>query len=144
MPGWPSTSGSEVIYAQDVDSESRAAAGLLEALSRASEIFAELHHPFARSRPFSYYVPPSGARIGTVFTLPDGREVSFTVSIASSADAWHVEGEASVEDEVLIGLPRKSTPDVRAGLAVLDGYVSEVAAPSIRLLDGLLDGITGL
>ncbi|MFI6321285.1 hypothetical protein ACIBG8_27365 [Nonomuraea sp. NPDC050556] len=127
-----------------MDSESRAAAGLLEALSRASEIFAELHHPFARSRPFSYYVPPSGARIGTVFTLPDGREVSFTVSISTSADAWHVEGEASVEDEVLIELPRKSTPDVRAGLAVLDAYVGEVAAPSIRLLDGLLDGITGL
>lgn len=133
-----------MIYAQAVDSESRAAARLLEALSRAAEIFAELHHPYVRSASFSYPVPPAGARIGTVFTLPDGREVSFMVSIAAIGDAWQVEGEAMVEDEVLIGLPRKSAPDVHGGLAVLDGYVGEVAAPAVRLVDGLLEEITEL
>lgn len=124
-----------------MDSESRAAAGLLEALSRAAEIFAELHHPYVRSETFSYPIPPAGTRTGIVFTLPDGREVVFAVTVLAAPDAFHVEGEAIVEDQVLIALPRKSAPDIRGGLAVLDDYVAELAAPAVRLVDGLLEEI---
>lgn len=124
-----------------MDSESLAAAGLLAALSRASEILAELHHPFVRSEHFSYFFPPAGARVGATFTLPDGREVRFEVSIAAASTAFHVEGSITVEDETLLELPRKSVPDIHDALAELDEYVGEVAAPAARLIDQLLDEV---
>jgi hypothetical protein len=131
----------ELIYPRGVDSESLAAAGLLAALSRAAEILAELHHPFARTEPFSYFFPPAGVRTGTVFTLPDGREVSFTVSIEAADGMFHVDGVVSVEGGLLLDLPRKSTPHIHDGLAILDDYAGEVAAPAARLIDRLLDEI---
>ncbi|WP_336209685.1 hypothetical protein [Nonomuraea sp. LPB2021202275-12-8] len=124
-----------------MDSESLAAAALLAALSRATGILAELRHPFARSRSFSFFVPPAGARTGAAFVLPDGREVRFEVSIAVSGDAFHVEGSITAEDEVLLELPRKSTSGIHDGLAVVEEYAAEVAQPAGRLLDQLLDGI---
>ncbi|NRQ32537.1 hypothetical protein HII36_11900 [Nonomuraea sp. NN258] len=124
-----------------MDSESLAAAGLLAALSRASGILAELRHPFVRSAPFSYFVPPAGARTGNLFTLPDGREVLFAVSIAAADGAFHVEGAVTAEDEVLLALPRKSVPTIRAGVSVLDDYAAELAAPAGRFIDQLLDEI---
>jgi hypothetical protein len=124
-----------------VDSESSAAAGLLAALSRAAEILAELHHPFVRSQPFSYFFPPAGVRIGTAFTLPDGRELSFAVSIAADDGEFHVDGVVSVEGDVLLGLPRKTTPSIHDGIAVLDDYAGEVAAPAGQLIDQQLDNI---
>ncbi|MEV4015462.1 hypothetical protein AB0J35_33665 [Nonomuraea angiospora] len=124
-----------------MDSESLAAAGLLEALSRASGMLAELHHPFVRSEPFSYFLPPAGARVGTGLTLPDGREVRFEVSIAVSAGAFHIEGSITAEDETLFELPRKSVPDLHDALAVLDDYAGEVVAPAGRLIDQQLDEI---
>jgi hypothetical protein len=124
-----------------VDSESLAAAGLLAALSRASEILAELRHPFARSEQFSYFFPPAGARVGAAFILPDGRELRFEVSIAVTTAAFQVEGSITAEDDTLLELPRKSLPSIHDGLAVLDDYVGEVAAPAARLIDQLLDEI---
>ncbi|TDE20481.1 hypothetical protein E1295_47160 [Nonomuraea mesophila] len=124
-----------------MDSESLAAAGLLAALGRASEILAELHHPFVRSERFSYFFPPAGARTGTTFTLPDGREMRFEVSIAAADGAFHVTGEITAEGESLLDLPRKSVPGLGDALAVLDDYAGEVAAPAGRLIDQLLDGI---
>ncbi|MEV0623186.1 hypothetical protein AB0I81_58415 [Nonomuraea sp. NPDC050404] len=124
-----------------MDSESLAAAGLLAALSRAAGVLAELHHPFVRSAPFSYFVPPAGARVGTVFTLPDGREVCFAVSIAAAGGLFQVEGSVTAEDEVLLGLPRESMPGIHDGLQVLDDYAGEVAAAAGRLIDQLLDAI---
>jgi hypothetical protein len=124
-----------------MDGESLAAAGLLEALSRASETLAELHHPFVRSERFSYFLPPAGARVGATFTLPDGREVRFEVSITVADGAFQVDGAVTAEDETLLQLPRKSVPGIHDGLAVLDDYAGEVAAPAARLLDGLLDEI---
>lgn len=124
-----------------MDSESLAAAGLLETLSRASATLADLHHPFARSEPFSYFLPPAGARVGADLTLPDGRVVRFEVSIAASRDAFHVEGSITAEAETLLELPRKSVPDIRDGLAVLDDYAAEVIAPALRLIDQQLDEI---
>ncbi|MEV0596366.1 hypothetical protein [Nonomuraea cavernae] len=124
-----------------MDSESLAAAGLLAALSRAAGLLAELHHPFVRSEPFSYFVPPAGARTGVAFTLPDGRELCFAVSIAVSEGAFHVDGSVSVEGEMLLELPRKTTPDLRDGLAVFDDYAAEVVAPAGRLIDEQLDSI---
>ncbi|HUR07873.1 MAG TPA: hypothetical protein VM347_35390 [Nonomuraea sp.] len=130
-----------MIYPRGVDSESLAAAGLLAALSRAAEILAELHHPFVRNEPFSYFVPPAGVRIGTAFTLPDGRELSFTVSIAAADGAFHVDGAVSVESDVLLALPRKTTSSIHDGLAVLDDYAAELAAPAGRFIDQQLDEI---
>ncbi|MFI9594618.1 hypothetical protein [Nonomuraea sp. NPDC052265] len=124
-----------------MDSESRAAAGLLAALSRAAEILADLRHPFVRGRPFSCFVPPSGVRTGAALTLPDGREVRFEVSLTASGDAFHVEGGITVEDEPLLELPRRSLPNVHDALTVLDDYAGDVAAPADRMLDGLLDEI---
>ncbi|MEU8244860.1 hypothetical protein [Nonomuraea sp. NPDC048916] len=124
-----------------MDSESLAAAGLLAALSRAAGLLAELDHPFVRSEPFSYFVPPAGARTGTAFTLPDGRELCFTVSIAVFEGAFQVDGSIVVEGEVLLELPRKTTPDIRDGLAVLDDYAAELAAPAGRFIDEQLDNI---
>jgi hypothetical protein len=124
-----------------VDSESLAAAGLLAALSRASEVLAELHHPFMRRESFSYFVPPAGVRIGTTFTLPDGREVRFEVSLTAAAGAFHVEGGITAEADPLLELPRKSLPSVHDALAVLDDYAGDLAAPAARTLDGLLDDI---
>ncbi|MGN9785122.1 hypothetical protein ACTMTF_27075 [Nonomuraea sp. ZG12] len=124
-----------------MDGESAAAAALLAALSRATGILAELRHPFARSRHFSYFFPPAGARTGTAFVLPDGRELSFEVSIAVSGDAFHIDGSVTVEGEVLLELPRRRTSGVHEGLAVLEEYAAEVAQPAGRLLDQLLDEI---
>ncbi|MEV0381948.1 hypothetical protein [Nonomuraea sp. NPDC050643] len=121
-----------------MDSESLAAAGLLAALSRASEILAELHHPFVRSERFSYFLPPAGARVGAAFILPDGREVRFEVSISASGGAFHVKGSVTAEEESLLELPRKSVAGIHDGLAVLDDYAGEVAAPAARLIDQLL------
>ncbi|SEG73801.1 hypothetical protein SAMN05444920_104114 [Nonomuraea solani] len=124
-----------------MDGESLAAAGLLTALSRAAGVLAELHHPFVRSTSFSYFIPPAGARTGTVFTLPDGREVTFAVSIVVAGDVFQVEGEVTAEDEVLLGLPRKIVPGIHDGLAALDDYAGEVAAAAGRLIDQQLDAI---
>ncbi|TYB69583.1 hypothetical protein FXF51_05260 [Nonomuraea sp. PA05] len=124
-----------------MDSESLAAVGLLEALSRASEILAELRHPFLRSEHFSYFFPPAGARVGITFVLPDGREVRFEVSIAASGRAFHVEGGIQAEEEALLELPRKSVPGIEAGLAAFEDYVGEVAAPAQRLIEQLLEEI---
>ncbi|MFC4011034.1 hypothetical protein ACFOY2_27660 [Nonomuraea purpurea] len=124
-----------------MDSESLAAAGLLAALSRASEILAELHHPFVRSERFSYFLPPAGARTGAVFVLPDGREVRFEVSIAASSNAFHVEGAITSEDDALLELPRATVASIEDGLAVLDDYAGEVAAPAARMIDQLLEEI---
>ncbi|HEX4812288.1 MAG TPA: hypothetical protein VFV66_05995 [Nonomuraea sp.] len=124
-----------------MDSASLAAAGLLAALSRASEILAELHHPFVRRECFSSFFPPAGARVGAAFILPDGREVRFEVSIAATSTAFQVEGSITAEGETLLDLPRKSLPGIHDGLAVLDDYVGEVAAPAARLIDQLLDEI---
>ncbi|MGW0808408.1 hypothetical protein [Nonomuraea sp. NPDC002799] len=124
-----------------MDSESLAAAGLLAALSRASEILAELRHPFVRSERFSYFLPPAGARTGSIFMLPDGREVRFEVSITASAGAFHVTGAITAEDDTLLELPRKTVSSIEDGLAVLDDYAGEVAAPAARMIDQLLDEI---
>ncbi|TMR97396.1 hypothetical protein [Nonomuraea basaltis] len=124
-----------------MDSQSLAAAGLLAALSRASGILAELHHPFVRREHFSVFIPPAGARIRTAFTLPDGREVSFEVSIAASADAFHVEGSITAEDEIILALPRKSVLDIHDALVVLDDYAGDLAAPAGRTIDQLLEGL---
>ncbi|TMR09051.1 hypothetical protein ETD86_45195 [Nonomuraea turkmeniaca] len=124
-----------------MDSESLAAAGLLAALSRASEILAGLRHPFVRSELFSYFLPDAGARIGTTVTLPDGREVRFEVSITALPATFLVEGSITVESDALLELPRKSLPSIRDGLAVFDDYVEEVTAPAARLIDQLLDEI---
>ncbi|MBF8191081.1 hypothetical protein ITP53_36310 [Nonomuraea sp. K274] len=124
-----------------MDSASLAAAGLLEGLGRASEIFAELRHPFVRSERFSTFFPPAGARVGVCFILPDGREVRFEVSIAADGGAFHIAGSIFAEDDALLELPRQSVPDIHDGLAVLDDYAGEVAAPAGRLIDGLLDDI---
>ncbi|MFB4272403.1 hypothetical protein [Nonomuraea sp. GTA35] len=125
-----------------MDSESLAAAGLLEALSRASEILAELRHPFVRSEHFSFFFPPAGVRVGTTFMLPDGREVRFEVSIAASGKAFHVEGGIQAEEETLLELPRRSVPDIETGLAAFDDYAGEVAAPAERLIEQLLEELS--
>ncbi|SDI67409.1 hypothetical protein [Nonomuraea jiangxiensis] len=125
-----------------MDSESLAAAGLLAALSRASEILADLHHPFIRSERFSYFLPPAGVRVGTVFMLPDGRELRFEVSIAATGESFHVTGAITTEDEPpLLQLPGKNLANIHDGLAVFDDYAGEVAAPAARIIDRLLDGI---
>ncbi|MEV4108187.1 hypothetical protein [Nonomuraea sp. NPDC049695] len=124
-----------------MDSESLAAAGLLETLGRASEMLAGLHHPFVRAETFSYFLPPAGARVGADLTLPDGRVVRFEVSISASGGAFHVEGAITAEAEQLLELPRKSVPGIHDGLAVLDDYAAEVTAPAGRLIDQLLDEI---
>ncbi|MGN9845693.1 hypothetical protein ACTMTI_46985 [Nonomuraea sp. H19] len=124
-----------------MNSESLAAARLLAALSRASEILAELHHPFVRSRHFSYFIPPAGARTGAVFTLPDGREVRFEVCISTSGDAFHVEGSITAEVETILALPRKSVLGIHDALAVLDDYAGDVAASADRTIDQLLEDL---
>ncbi|WP_113705312.1 hypothetical protein [Nonomuraea lactucae] len=124
-----------------MDSESLAAAGLLAALSRVAEILAELRHPFVRSRSFTYFLPPAGARTGILFTLPDGREVRFAVSVIASGDAFHVDGVAEAEGDVLLDLSRRTTPDIHACLAVLDDYAGELAGEAGRLIEELLDEI---
>lgn len=128
-----------VIYPRGVDSESLAAAGLLAAMSRAAVSLAELHHPFVRSVPFSYFFPPAGARAGTAFTLPDGREVSFTVSIAAADGAFRVDGVASVEGEALLTLSPRTAESIGDGVAVLDDYAAELVSCAARLIDQLLD-----
>ncbi|MET8865538.1 hypothetical protein ABZW11_21580 [Nonomuraea sp. NPDC004580] len=124
-----------------MDGESLTAAGLLAALSRVAGVLAELRHPFVRSAPFSYVVPPAGVRVGTLFTLPDGREVSFEVSIAVVDGGFQVEGGVTAESDVLLGLPVKRLPDIEVALAVLDDYAGDVAAGAGRLIDRLLDAI---
>lgn len=141
-PSWGGWSGGgELNYAFRVDGGSLAAAELLEALSRASEILAELRHPFARSEHFSYFLPSGGARVGTAFVLPDGREVRFEVSIVASGDVFQVEGGITAEHETLLELPRKTVKDVHEGVAALDDYVGEVKAPAGQMLDRLLEEI---
>ncbi|WP_327088065.1 hypothetical protein OIE66_38010 [Nonomuraea sp. NBC_01738] len=124
-----------------MDSESLAVAAMLAALSRAASILADLRHPFVRSLPYSYLVPPAGAAAGTIFTLPDGREVRFGVSLAHADHEFHVDAEVTAEDEPLLTIPRLSTRDALEALAVLDSYTSEVADPMPRLLDDLLDAL---
>ncbi|MFD9944504.1 hypothetical protein ACFWYW_21275 [Nonomuraea sp. NPDC059023] len=124
-----------------MDSESLAAAALLSALSRAAGTLAELRHPFVRSAPFTYLAPPAGAVAGTVFTLPDGREVRFAVSVAVADGAYRVDGEVIAEDEPLVELPRTSVPTLEEALVLLDEYTIEVAGPAVRLLDRLLEDL---
>jgi hypothetical protein len=76
-----------------------------------------------------------------MFTLPDGRELSFSVSIAAVDGAFHVDGAVSVESDVLLALPRKTTSSIHDGLAVLDDYAAELAAPAGRFIDQQLDEI---
>ncbi|MED7928137.1 hypothetical protein SMD20_28030 [Nonomuraea sp. LP-02] len=135
-----------------MDSESLAAAGLLAALSRTVEIFADLRHPFVRHEHISTFFPPAGVRVGIAFVLPDGREVRFEVSVAvggdvedaaadGHGDVFHVEGSITAESETLLDLPRKTLPDVGDALAVLDDYASEVAEAANRTIDRLLEEI---
>jgi hypothetical protein len=124
-----------------VDSASLAAASLLTALTRSAATLAAVGHPFARSTPFSHPAPPAGSAMGTVITLPDGREVRFAVWFGYADDAFHIEGEVVAEDEVLVGLPRTSTPDLGAALAALDHCTVEVTAPAGRILDRLLEDL---
>ncbi|MGI5268581.1 hypothetical protein ACQEUU_05475 [Nonomuraea sp. CA-218870] len=124
-----------------MDGDSLAAADLLAALGRVAGILSALRHPFARSRPFSYVVPPAGVRTGNAFMLPDGREVTFAVLVAASGDGFRVEGGATVEDEPLLSLPAVHAPELRRALALLDEYAAEVAGAAGRLLDGALDEI---
>ncbi|GAA1610154.1 hypothetical protein GCM10009733_002960 [Nonomuraea maheshkhaliensis] len=125
-----------------MDSASLAAAGLLAALGRASEILAELRHPFARSERFTLFLPPAGVRVGTVVILPDGREVRFEVSIVTAGDVFHVDGGIDAEGESLLELPRKSVETIQDGLAVFDDYAGEVTAPAARVIDGLLEELS--
>lgn len=124
-----------------MDSESLAAAGLLAALSRAAVSLAEARHPFVRSRPFTYFFPPAGVRTGTAFVLPDGREVTFAVSVAASGGAFQVEGAVTAEGEPLLALPRRGVPGVGEATALLDDYAAEVAGAVGRVVDRLLDEI---
>ncbi|MEU6793937.1 hypothetical protein ABZ907_19745 [Nonomuraea wenchangensis] len=124
-----------------MDSESLAAAGLLAALSRTVEIFADLRHPFVRHEHISTFFPPAGVRVGIAFVLPDGREVRFEVSVAADGDVFHVEGSITAESETLLDLPRKTLPDVGDALAALDDYAGEVAEAANRTIDRLLEEI---
>ncbi|MEU4572386.1 hypothetical protein [Nonomuraea sp. NPDC023979] len=124
-----------------MDSDSLAAAALLAGLSRASGILAELHHPFVRSAPFAAFLPPAGARTGVMFTLPDGREVTVAVSVAASGGVLQVDGAVTLDGEPLLDLPRRTAVELGDALAVLDEYVADVAQPTGRLLDQLLDEI---
>ncbi|MEU4515626.1 hypothetical protein AB0G05_39550 [Nonomuraea wenchangensis] len=124
-----------------MDSESLAAAGLLAALSRTVEIFADLRHPFVRHEHISTFFPPAGARVGVAFVLPDGREVRFEVSVAAGGDVFHVEGSITAESETLLDLPRKTLPDVEDALAALDDYACDVAEAANRTIDRLLEEI---
>ncbi|WP_219504553.1 hypothetical protein [Nonomuraea ceibae] len=125
-----------------MDSDSLAAAALLAGLSRASGILAELHHPFVRSAPFAAFLPPAGARTGVMFTLPDGREVTVAVSVAASGGGvLQVDGAVTLDGEPLLDLPRRTAVELGDALAVLDEYAADVAQPTGRLLDQLLDEI---
>ncbi|MEU6723109.1 hypothetical protein ABZ917_05270 [Nonomuraea wenchangensis] len=124
-----------------MDSESLAAAGLLAALSRTVEIFADLRHPFVRHEHISTFFPPAGVRVGIAFVLPDGREVRFEVSVAADGDVFQVEGSITAESETLLDLPRKTLPDVGDALAALDDYAGEVAEAANRTIDRLLEEI---
>ncbi|MEU7003426.1 hypothetical protein [Nonomuraea sp. NPDC046570] len=123
-----------------MDSESRAAAGLLAALSRAAARLDELRHPFVRREPFSYFAP-SGATTGVHFVLPDGRTVRFAVSVAVSESAFHISGEALVEERSLVELAGKTTASVHEALELLEDYVEEVVSPGRRLLQSLIEEI---
>ncbi len=112
-------------------------------LNRALELFTELHHPFVRSRAFSHLIPPAGATAGTVFTLPDGREVLFSVAIRQEGNAFAVDATAAVEEKNLLTLPRRSAPDIHSALNLLESYLAEVVDSSRRLVDDLLDEVAG-
>ncbi|MBB6346741.1 hypothetical protein ACWGH8_41835 [Nonomuraea muscovyensis] len=124
-----------------MDGESLAATGLLAALSRAAELLAGLRHPFVRSEPYTYAVPPAGARTGIAFTLPDGRELRLEVSISAEGGAFHVAGAADAEGDVLLGLPHRAIPGIHDALVVFDDYAAELAGEAGRLVDGQLDEI---
>ncbi|MFG3441190.1 hypothetical protein ACGF0J_28405 [Nonomuraea sp. NPDC047897] len=124
-----------------MDSESQAAAGLLAGLSRAAEMLAALRHPFVRSEPYVYLLPPAGVRTGIAFTLPDGRELRLEVSLRAEHGAFHVTGTADAEGEVLLGLPRRAIPGILDALALFDDYAAELAGEAGRLVDGQLDEI---
>ncbi|MEZ7130393.1 hypothetical protein ACBR40_34105 [Nonomuraea sp. AD125B] len=130
-----------------MDSESLAAAGLLAALSRTVEIFADLRHPFVRHEHISTFFPPAGVRVGIAFVLPDGREVRFEVSVAADGDVFHVQGSITADgsmtahSETLLDLPRKTLPDVGAALDALDDYAGDVAEAANRTIDRLLEEI---
>lgn len=128
-----------MIYPRDVDTGSQAAAALLVSLGRAVEVFHHLDHPYVRHQAFSYLIPDGGGATGTVFTLPDGREVHFSVSVRLLNGAFRVEGTAAVEDEALLSLPVQLVPELDQALAVLENYVDEVSEPVRRLVDDLLE-----
>ncbi|GAA4101133.1 hypothetical protein [Nonomuraea soli] len=122
-----------------MDIEGQGAAALLVSLGRASEVFFHLDHPHVRHQAFSYLIPDGGAATGTVFTLPDGREVHFSVSFALRDGAFRIEGTAAVEDEALLSMPVRLLPDLHEAIAVLERYVDEVTEPVRRLVDELLE-----
>ncbi|WP_146607763.1 hypothetical protein [Spongiactinospora gelatinilytica] len=124
-----------------MDSESRAAADLLAALCRAAEGFAMLRHPFIRREPLSR-LDPARAIVGTDFVLPDGRVARFAVTLAAGDDVFHVGGDVSVEERVLLDLPGHATAGVREALAVFDEYTSEVLARAPVFLDQLIEEIS--
>ncbi|MCG5218280.1 hypothetical protein [Streptosporangium sp. KLBMP 9127] len=124
-----------------MDSESRAAAGLLGALCRAGEGFAGLRHSQVRREVFSRF-DPARATTGAVFTLPDGREVRFAVAIGVVGEVFRVEGEISVEERVLLDLPSVVAAGIGEALATLDRYADEVCSRVPWIIDELVDELS--
>lgn len=123
-----------------MDSESRAAAGLLAAMSRAAAAFDELRHPFLRRESLTWF-QPGGWTTGVLFTLPDGRAVRFSVSFAHSEAFFQVSGEAMVEERALVELPTVSAESIHEALSMLDEQVGEVVSPARWLLEQLIEEI---
>ncbi|MFE3453682.1 hypothetical protein ACFXJ8_32610 [Nonomuraea sp. NPDC059194] len=124
-----------------MDSESRAVAGLLAAMSRAAAAFDELRHPFLRREPMTYF-QPGGWTTGVLFTLPDGRMVRFAVSFTHSEQFFHVNGEATVEERALIELPVRRAESVHEALSMLESQTAEVVSPARWLLEQLMEEAT--
>jgi hypothetical protein len=124
-----------------VDSDSQAALQLLGALCRAGEGFAGLRHSLVRREVFSRF-DPARAITGAVFTLPDGREVRFEVSIGVLGGIFQVEGEISVEETVLLDLPRTATAVIGEALGALDRYAEEVRSRVPWILDELVEELS--
>ncbi|MGV9302160.1 MULTISPECIES: hypothetical protein [unclassified Nonomuraea] len=123
-----------------MDSESRAAAGLLTAMSRAAAAFDELRHPYARREPLTYF-QPDGWTTGVLFTLPDGRLVRFSVSLTHTRTAFRVSGAALVEERALIEPVDRSSGSVHEVVSILEDAVGEVVSPARWLLDRLVEEI---
>ncbi|MEV0583110.1 hypothetical protein [Nonomuraea sp. NPDC050310] len=124
-----------------MDSDSQAAGAVLAALGQTVAVFTELHHPYVRHQAFSYLLPAGGAVAGTVFTLPDGREVHFAVTLGFTGDSFTVSGTAAVEDSELLSLPPRTLHNLDDALSVLDSYVDEIAESSRRLVDTLFEDL---